>query len=63
MPAVHSRGVYLARVSGESCSRGDWVSATLYTLAESFQSMRGKSVQTRAGIRRMLVKVVVMFVG
>ncbi len=43
MPAVHSRRVHLARVSGESCPRRDGVSATLYTLAESSQSARGES--------------------
>ncbi len=31
LPAVHSRRVHLARVSGESFSRRDWASATLYT--------------------------------
>ncbi len=43
MPAVHSRRVHLARVSGESCPRRYCVSATLYTLAESSQSMRNES--------------------
>ncbi len=37
MPAVHSCRVHLARVSGESCLRRDWVSVTLCTLVESSQ--------------------------
>ncbi len=37
MSAVHSRGVHLVRVSGKSCPRQDWASATLHTLAESSQ--------------------------
>ncbi len=40
MPAVHSRRMHLARVSGGSCLRQDWESATLYTLAESSQFWR-----------------------
>ncbi len=49
MPAVHSRRMHLARVSGESCPNWDRVSATHYTLAESSQfwcATRGDS-QTR----------------
>ncbi len=37
MPVVHSCRVHLATVSGKSCPRRDWASATLYTLAESSQ--------------------------
>ncbi len=40
MPAVLSHWVHLARVSGESGQRRDWVGATLYTLAESSQFWR-----------------------
>ncbi len=40
MLAVHFRRVHLARVSGESCPRRDWASATLCTLAESYQFWR-----------------------
>ncbi len=34
MPAVHSRRMYLARVSGESCQRRDQASATLHSCRE-----------------------------
>ncbi len=40
MPVVHSCRVHLARVSRQSCPRQNWASATLYTLAESFQFWR-----------------------
>ncbi len=48
MTTIHSRQVHLARVSGESCPRRDWASATLYTLAESPQFFRATQDDSHA---------------
>ncbi len=48
MPAVHSRRVHLARISGESCPRRDWASATLYTLANISQFWRATQGDSQA---------------